>query len=63
MALVGVKLETLVFEPDTQTTRPPLLHHNCFAWKIAFNTVLQSLQIYNPQQRFQQEMFFIELLA
>ena len=22
MALVGVKLETLVFEPDAQTTRP-----------------------------------------
>ena len=23
MALVGVELETLVFEPDAQTTRPP----------------------------------------
>ena len=23
MALVGVELETLVFEPDTLTTRPP----------------------------------------
>ena len=23
MALVGVALETLVFEPDAQTTRPP----------------------------------------
>ena len=25
MALVGVALETLVFEPDAQTTRPPPL--------------------------------------
>ena len=24
MALVGVELETLVFEPDAQTTRPPM---------------------------------------
>ena len=23
MALIGVELETLVFEPDAQTTRPP----------------------------------------
>ena len=23
MALVGVELETLVFQPDAQTTRPP----------------------------------------
>ena len=23
MALVGIELETLVFEPDAQTTRPP----------------------------------------
>ena len=25
MALIGVELETLVFEPDAQTTRPPPL--------------------------------------
>ena len=25
MALVDVELETVVFEPDTQTTRPPPL--------------------------------------
>ena len=27
MALVGVELETLVFEPDAQTTRPPPCAH------------------------------------
>ena len=30
MALVGVELETLVFEPDAQTTRPPHVAHAFF---------------------------------
>ena len=30
MALVGVELETLVFEPDAQTTRPPPCAHFFF---------------------------------
>ena len=30
MALVGVELETLVFEPDALTTRPPPCEENFF---------------------------------
>ena len=30
MALVGVELKTLVFEPDAQTNRPPL-----FVWLLS----------------------------
>ena len=36
---------------------------NCFCWKIACYTVLQSLQIFIPQQLLQREMFFIIVVA
>ena len=37
MALVGVELETLVFEPDAQTTRPYLVKFSISAFKKCQN--------------------------
>ena len=41
MALVGVELETLVFEPDAQTTRPPLVR----ALLVSAVTALPNLDV------------------
>ena len=43
MALVGVELETLVFEPDAQTTRPPPCTYPCSSSKAT--SELNSLQL------------------
>ena len=40
-----------------------LIRHKCFCWKLACYTVLQSLQIFIPQQLLQREMLFIIVVA
>ena len=52
MALVSIGLETLVFEPDAQTTRPP----PCEPWHLwkVFCLVVKSSQVYFTIRTFQE---------
>ena len=60
-----IKLASLAHERErsfAKVSANRLLRHNCFCWKIAFNTVLQTVQLCFPKQLFLREMFFIKFL-
>ena len=50
------RLDKIPTGQDSDWTR---FQHHCFCRKIVCYTVLQSLQLYIPQQLLQREMFFI----